>query len=136
MEKKIVGYIPNLLFKFYLHLKDRFDPKPPISYEEKTSVDICLNLISRKDSKLTYAPKSHKRFIKNDMNDMFIVVENRTVNLNNHVYSYTVYIEDVELYNTLIDSFDIELEKRREDLENEIKNNIQHSLNNILNKLN
>jgi hypothetical protein len=85
---------------------------------------------------LTYAPKSHKRFIKNDMNDMFIVVENRTVNLINHVYSYTVYIEDVELYNTLIDSFDIELEKRREDLENEIKNNIQHSLNNILNKLN
>jgi hypothetical protein len=70
------------------------------------------------------------------MNDMFIVVENRTVNLINHVYSYTVYIEDVELYNTLIDSFDIELEKRREDLENEIKNNIQHSLNNILNKLN
>lgn len=135
MEQKIVGYIPRLLFRLYLYLKEKFDPKPPISLEEDSSVQICNRLIENQNSKLTYAPKSHKRFIKNDDYDMFIVINNRTINLINHVYSYNVFIENDELYSNLIDKFDEELEKRRQDLENEITNNIQHSLQSILSKV-
>jgi len=136
MEKQIVGYIPRLLFKVYLTLKDKFDPRPPITHEEQTSVDICNKLIENQNSKLTFAPKSLKRFIKNDEFDMFIVIHNRTINLINHVYSYSVYIESTDLYSDLIDKFDSELEKRRQDLEDEITNNIQHSLKSILEKVN
>lgn len=135
MKPKVVGFIPRLLYKVFLNLKERFDPKPPISNEEKSSVEICDKLISNKSSKLTFAPKSFKRFIKNDDYDMFIVIENRTINLINHVYSYSVYIESDQLYSELIDRFDDELEKRRQDLEDEIKSNIQHSLQNILDKI-
>lgn len=67
---------------------------------------------------------------------MFIVIHNRTINLINHVYSYNVYIESEELYTSLVDKFDSELETRREELENQITNNIQHSLKNILEKIN
>ena len=136
MEKQeIVGYIPRLLFRIYLSLKEKFDPRPPITDQEKISVEICQKLIIKESSKLTFAPKSLKRFIKNDEHDMFIVIHDRTINLINHVYSYSVYIESSELYSELLDMFDLELENRRQFLEDEIVNNIQHSLKNILQKI-
>ena len=136
MSKEVVGYIPRLLFRFYLYLKQKFDNRPPITQEEQYSVDICLKLISLESSKLTYAPISHKRFIKNDDLDMFIVVGSSTINLINHVYSYSVYIENSDLYVSILKSFDEVLENRRQELENEIRSNIQHSLKNILQKIN
>lgn len=136
MEKEIVGYIPRLLYKIYLNLKNKFDPRPPVTQEEQYSVEICHKLIRRESAKLTYAPKSIKRFIKDDDYDMFIVIQDRTINLINHVYSYSVYIESNELYADLIEKFDSELEKRRESLEVEIRSNIEHSLKNILEKIN
>jgi len=135
MEKEIVGYVPRLLFKVYLYLKDKFDPRPPVTREEEFSIEICNNLIENLDSKLTFSPKSLKRFIRNDEFDVFIVIHEKTINLINHVYSYSVFIESTELYNNLIEKFDSELEVRREELENEIKNNIQHSLQSILKKI-
>lgn len=135
MKKPVVGYISKFLFRIYLTLKEKFDPRPPITKEEQCSIDICKKLIPRETSKLNYAPKSYKRFIKNDEYDMFIVIANRTIHLINHVYSYSVYIENSELYDDLLESFDSELEKRRDELEKEITNNIQHSLINILGKI-
>lgn len=135
MKKPVVGYISKFLFRIYLSLKEKFDPRPLITKEERCSVDICQKLIPRKTSKLNYAPKSLKRFIKNDEFNMFIVITNSTIHLINHVYSYSVYIEDRDLYDELLESFDLELEKRREELENEIVSNIQHSLDNILKKI-
>jgi hypothetical protein len=135
MKKGVVGYIPRLLFKLYLYLKEKFDPKPPISKEEHICYDICINLILNEDSKLTFAPVSLKRFIKLDEKDMFVVIENRNVNLINHVYSYSVYMENEELFEDILKTFDQTLEKRRQSLEDEIRNNIQHSLQNILEKI-
>ena len=135
MEEKIVGYIPRLLFRIYLNLKERFDPKPPLSNEEKYCVEICDKLINNPNSKLTYAPLSGKRFIKFDEQDMFIVIDGHSINLINHVYSYNVYIQDTSTYNKIVKNFDSNLESRREEMETEIKSNIQHSLKNILEKI-
>ena len=135
MEKKIVGYIPKLLFKFYLVLKDKFDPKPIVSYQEKISCEICFKLISKPETRLNFAPKSFKRFIKNEDYDMFIVINQRAINIINHVYSYTVYIENGDIWDDLLECFDTELEKRRQELEDEITNNIKHSLQNIFSKI-
>lgn len=136
MNKPVVGYISRLLFRVYLTLKEKFDPRPIITKEEQSSLDICYELISKPSSYLYYAPKSIKRIIKNDEFDMFIVISNHVIHLINHVYSYSVYIENQDLYSNLLDNFDSELEKRREVLEKEITNNIQHSLQSILQKLN
>jgi hypothetical protein len=134
-NKKIVGYIPNLLFKFYLRLKEKFDPTQPPKDEELYSIDICKKLIQCSPSKLTIAPLSNKRYIKNDDNDMFIVIQDRTISLINHVYSYNVFIENDKLYNEVLTHFDNELEKRRLELEDEIRSNIKHSLKSILEKI-
>ena len=134
-KEQIVGYIPNLLFKFYLRLKERFDPTPPPKEEEIYCIDICKNLILKESSKLTIAPLSNKRYIKSDDKDMFIVIQDRTISLINHVYSYNVFIENFKLYEEVLNIFDNELEKRRLVLEDEIRSNIKHSLKTISNNI-
>jgi hypothetical protein len=135
--KKIeeLGYIPKLLFKFYLKLKERFDPIPQPKEEEMFCIEICKKLVPNENSKLTIAPVSNKRYIKNDEKDMFIVIYDRTISLINHVYSYNVFIESDKLYEEVIKLFDNELDKRRIELEDEIRSNIKHSLKSILDKV-
>ena len=135
MENKVVGYIPRLLFKLYLNLKDRFDPKPNVTEEEIFAADICEKLINNPSSELTFSPISHKRIIKNEAKSMYIVMESYTIHLINHVYSYSVYLQDTSKFTALTQKFDKILEDKREVLESEIRKNIQHSLRNILEKL-
>jgi hypothetical protein len=134
-ENKVAGYIPKLLFRVYLNLKEKFDPTPSPKEEEIFCVEICEKLIENTNSKLTIAPISNKRFIKNDEKDMFVVISDRQISIINHVYSYNVYIESDVLYNKILNNFDKVVEQKRQELEDEIKNNIKHSLKNILTKV-
>ena len=137
MEKhEVVGFIPKLLYKIFLFLKDKFDPRPQITDEETFARQICDKMIYHPQSKLNFSPLSSKRIIKNENLNMYIVLENYTVHVINHVYSYSVYFQDTNSFNDLKDSFDQTLEKKRELLEVEIRSNIQHSLKKILDKLN
>ena len=135
MKVEVVGFIPKLLYKIFLTLKEKFDPTQPIPEEERITVDICKKLISNPSSKLTFAPVANKRFIRNEEKDMYIVMHSHTINLINHVYSYSIYLSDTNSYNELTEMFDQILDKERLKLEDEIKNNIQHSLESILQKL-
>jgi hypothetical protein len=135
MENKNISLKSSFLFKIYLYLKNKFDPPKPPKEEELFCVNICEKLINMEDSKLYFSPLSHKRFIRNENKDMFIVLDNLTINIINHVYSYNVYIETGNYYEKIIKKFDEELERRRELLEEEIKTNIKHSLHKILNRL-
>jgi hypothetical protein len=135
MNKKVVGFIPNLLFKVFLALKEKFDPKEPVPADEKITIEICNKLLDDLDSKLTLAPISNKRFIKNESKDMFIVLHQHSVKLINHIYSYSVYISNSEDYSDLVGKFDKKLDDERMKLEDEINNNINHSLEEILKKL-
>jgi hypothetical protein len=125
----------NILYTLYLKLKNHFDPTPPVTQEELFCVDICLKLIHYKGSRLTYAPISNKRFIKNDEKQMFIVINHRIIHIINHVYGYNIMIEDDESYNKIINAFDNLLEARRQELEDEMRKNINHSLQDILDKI-
>lgn len=137
MEKnEVVGFIPKLLFRIFLFLKEKFDPKAQITDEEKFARQICDKMIVHPDSKLNYSPLTTKRIIKNETLNMYIVMENHTVHVINHVYSYSVYFQDSTAFNELKERFDDVMEKRREVLETEIRSNIQHSLKKILDKLN
>lgn len=132
MKTNVVGYIPKLLYKIYLYLQEKFDPKPPITDEEKFCLEITKKLIENESSVLTLAPLSQKRFIKNDELRMFIMIENRVINIINHIYSYTLVIEDFDAYQEVISEFDNKLDNIRVSLETEFRMNIQNSLKNIL----
>ena len=135
MKVEVVGLIPKILFRIFLYLKDKFDPKPQISEEEHFAEQICHKMILHPYSKLNYSPISSKRIIKNETLNMYIVMESYTVHVINHVYSYSVYFQETEKYQSLTEIFDSTLEKRREEIELEIRNNIQHSLKKILDRL-
>jgi hypothetical protein len=135
MEQKIVGYIPRLLFKIYLYLKEKFDPKPPLAEEEKVVCDIAIKVISYPDTILMFTPTTELRYIKNDRKQIYITIDGRVINLINHVYSYNVFLENNEMFIKVRSSFDEEVEKRRKSLDEEIKSNIRYSLNTILKEL-
>jgi hypothetical protein len=134
-NNKVVGLIPNLLYKIFLTLKEKFDPRPVITDEEKFAHQICDKMIQHPMSKLSFSPLSAKRIIKNESLSMYIVLETYTVHVINHVYSYSVYFQDSSSFIGLNNLFDQTLEKQREEIEVEIRSNIQHSLKKILDKL-
>jgi hypothetical protein len=135
-DKRTVGYFTKLLFRFYLKLKEKFDQTPKITDEEKYSLQICMKLLENLSSKLTFAPVSESRFIVNEDKQMFVVINNHTINITNHVYSYTVYVQEHSSYTKLIKKFDSILEEERQNIQDEIRRNIKHSLQSILNNLN
>jgi hypothetical protein len=135
MEQKISGYVPKLLFKLYLKLKEQFDNKVPTPDEVKFAIEICEKLLEFTDSKLTYAPISSKRFIKNESKNIFVVIENRNINIINHSYSYSLYVENDEMYSGIIKLFDSSMERHRKELEQEMSNNIQFTLKKVLEKI-
>lgn len=131
-NKKTFGYLTRILYKFYLKLKDRFDVNPKPTDEEKYCVQICIKLLDNNTSKLTFAPVSQSRFIVNDDKQMFVVIGDHTINITNHIYSYTVYVQDHSVYVKLIKKFDSVLEEERQTIQDEIRRNIKHSLETIL----
>jgi hypothetical protein len=132
MKNDVVGYLPKMMFKIYLHLKNKFDPKYPITNEERFCLEITKKLIKNESSVLTLSPLSQKRFIKNDELRMFVMIENKVINIINHVYNYTLVIEDIDVYQEIISEFDNKLDSIRISLEEEFRMNIQNSLKNIL----
>lgn len=132
---EVVGMLSKLLFKIHIYLKEKFDPKYPVSQEEIICTQICLKLINSSNSQLTMSPISNKRFIKNEDKDIFVIIDNRQISLINHVYGYNLVIEDDDMYSDIVKNFDLTLEKRRLILENEMKENIRHSLQTILEKV-
>ena len=134
-HNKVVGLIPNLLYKIFLTLKEKFDPRPVITDEEKFAHQICDKMIQHPMSRLSFSPLSAKRIIKNESLSMYIVLETYTVHVVNHVYSYSVYFQDSSSFIGLNNLFDQTLEKQREEIEVEIRSNIQHSFKKILDKL-
>lgn len=135
-RKEVVGFVPNLLFKVFLYLRERFDPKPPIPEEEKIVFDICHKLIDDPNSKLTLAPISNKRFIKNTTKDIYVVIEKNLVSITNNIHTHSMYISDYEGIDEVIVKFDNLLDLQRITLEKEIKDRVKNTLHVILERVN
>ena len=122
----------GILFRIFLYLKNKFDTKPPVDEEVQTCTQIVLKVLEYENTELTYTPVSNKRFIVNDERAMAITIENRVVHIINHIYSYSIYMEDNDCYGKILKKFDEVSEKKKSELEEKITTNIKHSLNKIL----
>ena len=96
---------------------------------------ICHKLISNPSSTLLISPISGKRYIKSDDNQIFIVINKDTIDIINHTYSYNIKVNGTNLFDKITRVFDNEVERRREEMEAEIKSNVEHSLKSIYNNL-
>lgn len=95
---------------------------------------ICKRLIAQEESTLLISPISGKRYIKSDDKQLYVIIEPNTVTIVNHAYSYTIAM-DSPAFQRLVKVFDFEVERRREEMEAEIKSNVKHSLTQIYQNL-
>lgn len=99
---------------------------------QKKAIAICQKMINDPSSELLITTTSDKRYIKNG--SYFVVITQEGVHVVNHVYGY-----DVRLYGRKFTNiqkmFDKRLDKDRMQMEDEIRNNIKHSLDKVLEKL-
>lgn len=105
-------------------------PPQEKSAYERDAMNICKKLIAKPESKLLLTPLSVKRYIKNEDLGIAVIIENRSIQVINHIYSYTVFLDE-KSWESLKSSFDFEVENRRELFEKEITENIKHSLRTI-----
>jgi hypothetical protein len=95
---------------------------------------ICKRLISKRETTLLISPISGKRYIKSDDNQLFIIIEFHQMTIVNHQYSYNIDIAG-KAHERIAQVFDAEVERRREQMEIEIRSNVKHSLSNIYKNL-
>ena len=127
----ILHKLKRSIQKWYISLSRLSTQGVQKSKHERDCIAICKKLILKEDTTLLYTPISTKRYIRNEKNQIFVILENHSVKVINHVYSYTVFLEQTT-WNNIVSTFDNELEKRRDNFEKEIISNIKHSLQNIL----
>lgn len=128
---KFLHKLRRSIQKSYISLHRLSTPTVQKSKYEKDCISICKTLITKEDTVLLFAPLSNKRYIRNEKKQIFVVLEGHSVKVINHVYSYTVFLEQPS-WVSITGIFDNELEKRRVEFEKEITSNIKHSLQNIL----
>ena len=124
--------VKRFFYKIYLELKNKFNPIAPVKDEERICFNIVMRVIKNTESELIFTPVTNKRLIRNDKKDVYISIQHRTIHVINHVYRYTVYMENDQLYFSIINLFDKTLEDSRHKFEVEMERNIKHSLSSIL----
>lgn len=122
------------LIKFKIWFGKKYLPNnySGISKTERDAIKIFNTLVSHPTSELLTDPLSDKYYIKSTKTGIFVTisVHSTEISIINHVYGYNVKISNRttrSMKNTIL----TEIEKRRIELEEEYKNNIQHSLNYI-----
>jgi hypothetical protein len=100
---------------------------------ERLSSAICRNLIKHPESTFLIAPLSHKRYIRNEVLQMFIILQDDRMNITNHIYNYDISLRQ-DTSERLNRIFDHKVEESRSKFESEMKSQIRHSLHLILKK--
>ena len=105
-----------------------------VSETQKMCMSIARSMITHADSKFLLAPLSGKRYIKNSSMDLFIILDNHTISITNHIYHYDVVVSERN-WERLIKMYDGKVETIRQEYEDQIMSQIEHSLENIITKV-
>lgn len=105
-----------------------------LSETQKMCMSIARSLITHPDSKFLLAPLSGKRYIKNSEMGLFLILDDRTLSITNHIYHYDVVINDRN-WERLTKMYDGKVENIRQEYEDQIMSQIEHSLENIIKKV-
>jgi hypothetical protein len=129
-------YLRRRIQKMYITIYRMMNPDFGLerSSHEIECISICKKLIKMEDSILLMAPLTEKRYVKNESKGIHIIMEKYNVQIINHIYSYSITLGD-KSWGKLVDFYNQEIEKRRDQFESEIRSNIKHSLKNILHEI-
>ena len=136
--KSITHFFKRTYIKAKIKVLKTFDP---VAYSSRkldaTQLKariICMRLLNDPDSELLYSgPYLDRRYVKNG--DYFIIIDESSLKIVNHVYSYDISFHgspNIKLKNF----FDLKLNGVRLEMENEIMENVTHSLDRIIENIN
>jgi len=132
-----MNYFKKNYYKFRIFFRNQFQ-KPNYILEQKKYESLCVSvvtsLISEPNSVLIYTPKSFKYYIKNANLGVYMVLDNGSLSVTNHKYSYEIHLTPKN-ERKITRKFDIELEKKGEKYDEEMILQIKESLNDIYNKI-
>jgi hypothetical protein len=130
--------IKRRLQKTYIWFKKMLDPdirnSQTLDITQQKAKQVCLKILNDPESELLMSVHwQEKRYIKN--NDYFVIIHPKGVKIVNHIYSYDIPLEGSHI-EKLKKYFDKKLNDVRENMEEEIMQNVTHSLDTIINNLN
>ncbi len=101
---------------------------------ERICKSICYRMINNPHSKFLIAPLSGKRYIKNEVLKVFIILDDKKVTITNHIYHYDVILNQRD-FDRVAHMYDNKTEEIRNEFENEMMSQIMVSLSTILHKI-
>jgi hypothetical protein len=99
---------------------------------EKEAISICRSIILKNNTDLLISPLSGKRYANNETLGIHIFIREDSIDIINHSYQYNIPICN-KSHQTILNIFDGHVEMKREKMEDDIRSNVKHSLENILN---
>lgn len=131
-------FIKRFIRRFKLRVSKLFKCRDftPLTSEERNLVIVVAHLLANKDTDLLMHPDLHTFYIKSDVNGLFVIINfyNKTSCVINHVFGYDIKMSD-RVSNYIRGMYIREVEVRRREMEKEYRNNIQHSLKNVINTI-
>lgn len=132
----IKHYIKRRFQKINIWFKGLMDPDHhknlKLDDTQKKAITICIRMIKDPDSELLMTTTSEKRYIKNG--NYFVVINQEGIKIVNHVYGYDVRLYGRKFAN-IKKMFDQRLDQDRLVMEREMIDNIEHSLDLVLENL-
>lgn len=134
MEKFIKRITKRIYVKWLLWNRNSSTKKEKTSETQKMCMSIARSLITHPESKFLLAPLSGKRYIKNAQLELFCILDHGTISITNHVYHYDVVVGDRN-WERLSKMYDGKVETIRQEYEDQIMSQIEHSLHKIQEKI-
>jgi hypothetical protein len=122
----------RILTKISIWFKRKFNHIEQLSNTERAAVYIFTTLSKDHNSELYANPYNEKYYIKSLTTGIFVTITKHhpEISIINHVYGYTIKLSNRTI-DSMVKTFLIEVDKRRLQMENEYKSNIEHSISNI-----
>ena len=130
---RLKSKLKRLFAKFIIWINQK-NKKQELDDNIKTCLKICRRLIKDSNSKFLIAPISGKKYIKNSEFGLFVILDGGKVSVTNHVYHYDIFL-DFKEWDKISNMFDSRVETDRQKYEDEIRSQIEFSLQTILDKV-
>jgi len=125
----------RMLQKLSLEIYKKIDVKRVVRTENANEfLQICKRAIEKPDSELIVSPLTTKMYVKNDELEIMIIMQHKTIQVINHIYSYNMVVDEYT-WSDILQIFNNEKERRCLEFEKRAKSNIKHSLKNIITNL-
>jgi len=130
----IKRFIKRLYAKYLKNVRYPTNQTPENNHNERICKSICYKMINNPHSKFLIAPLSGKRYIKNEVLKVFIILDDKKVTITNHIYHYDVILTQ-RGFDRVSHMYDNKTEEIRNEFENEMMSQIVVSLSTILHKI-